>query len=268
MATERTRQTGDFIALIVAAMLALCLAGCGGQQASSSSASESASETAEQAAGSGATADGVPVPEDIAVISGTVKGVVESGDTEGADGIDSLPKAEAAEGENLEASEIAVGADDDSKYSGDLALFRQGGIQMVVPSDWLAAAQEDGMVLTNPAGDVVCLVSSYPKSDGETVPLEQLAEVTPVQLSNKGLSDVQVINYGTDYSSTGTLCTSFVFCQGTLDGTEYLVYDQFVDSKHYVNLVEFVAPSKAFKASFDEIKTMTKSLYFNPGEEI
>ena len=257
--TKTSHLVGGIMALLLAAMLALFLAGCGGQSSSSSSASETESSS---------EATEVAIPNDVAAISDVVKGVAESGDATGADEIDKLPTAEAAEGESLEASEIEVGTDDSSKYSGDVALVQLGGIQMVVPTSWRAGNQPDGYVFANPAGDVICIVSAYAKASGETLPLEDLARAIPSKLASSGLSDVTVMNYGTDYSATGTLCTSFVYCSGTLNGTEYLVYDQIVDSKNYANLVEIMAPANAFKANFDEISTMTKSLYFKPGEEI
>lgn len=259
-------KAGGLLALLFAAMLALCLAGCGEQPAASSSSAEpsASGESAESSAASGE----VVIPDDVAAISDTVKSIAESGDVEGADDIDALPKREVGADEELEASEVQAGADSASKYSGDLVLVQQGGVQMAVPSTWRMGTQDNGVVFANPEGDVVCVVSSYPKAAGEVVPLEELAKVTPTQLANKGLSDVEVINYGTNYSAKGTLCTSFVFCSGKTNGTEFFVYDQFVDSKTYVNLVEFVAPSSAFKANFDAISTATDSLCFAPGEEI
>ena len=261
MNAEKTlSKTGGLLALLFASMVALCLAACGGQPAASSSSAEGAE--------SSAASSEIAIPDDVAAISDTVKGIAESGDVEGADDIDALPKREVAADEELEASEVQSGADDASKYSGDLVLVQQGGVQMVIPATWRVGNQDAGVVFANPEGDVVCVVSSYPKASNDVVPLEALAKATPSQLANKGLSNVEVINYGTNYSSKGTLCTSFVFCSGETNGTEYLVYDQFVDSKNYVNLVEFVAPASAFKANFDAINTATDSLRFAPGEEI
>ena len=267
MNSEKTLSNwGGLLALLFAAILAFCLTGCGDQSAASSSSAEPSAS--EEAAESSATGDEVAIPDDVTAISDTVKGIAKSGDVEGADDIDALPKREVAADEELEAPEVQSADDDASKYSGDLVLVRQGGVQMAVPASWQMGTQEDGLVMATPAGDVVCVVSSYPKAPNETVPLEALAKVTPTQLANKGLNDVQVINYGTNYSEAGTLCTSFVFCSGTANGTEYYVYDQFVDSKNYVNLVELVAPASAFKANFDAINTVTDSLRFAPGEEI
>ena len=267
MNSEKTLSNwGGLLALLFAAILAFCLTGCGNQTAASSS--ESGPSASEEAAESSATGDEVTIPDDVAAISDTVRGIAASGDVEGADDIDALPKQEVAADEDLEASEIQTGTDDASKYSGDLVLVTQGGVQMVAPSSWLMGTQQDGIVMATPEGDVVCVVSSYPKRAGEAAPLESLAKATPTQLANKGLGNVSVINYGTNYSASGTLCTSFVFCSGVANGTEFLVYDQFVESKSYVNLVEIVAPSSSFKANFDAISAMTDSLRFAPGEEI
>lgn len=248
---------GWIAALFMVLALALCLAGCGDQQSSGESSSGEAAESQE-----------IVVSDDVAVVSDAVTEIAESGDVEGADDIDALPKREVAPDEELEAPEIEASTDEASKYSGDLVLVRQGGVQMVVPAAWQMGTQDAGVAFANPDGNVLCVVNSYPKEPGEVVPLEALAKVMPQQLANKGLSDVEVINYGTNYSKNGTLCTSFVFCSGKFEGTEFYVYDQFVDSKSYLNVLEFVAPSSAFKANFDAIKTATNSLCFAPGEEI
>ena len=247
--------------VFMAIAVALCLAGCGDQASSSESASQEAAE-------SGASAENIAVSDDVALITDTVQSLAESGDVEGADDIDALPKREVAPDEELEAPEVQVASDETSKYSGDLVLVQQGGVQMVVPASWRMGSLETGIAFANPEGDILCVVNSYAKEPGEIAPLEALAKITPAQLADKGLSDVEIINSGTNYSQKGTLCTSFVFCSGKLHGTEFYVYDQFVDSKSYLNLVEIVAPTSAFKANFDAIKTATNSLRFIPGEEI
>ena len=251
---------------MVTIVLCLLLAGCGEQSSSSSTASESEASSATE---STAATDGeVTVSDDIAEISDVTKGIAEENDAEGADEADALPTGEAEDGKELEASEMEEGDDDDSKYSGDLVRLTHGGVQMAVPATWRIGNTDDGFVLTNQVGTVVVVVNAYSKSPNEVVPLEDLAKATPVKLSRQGLEDVKVMKLGTDYSGSGTLCTSYVFYSGKKNGYEFTMYDQFVDSKSYVSLIEVVAMTPDFQANFDEINTILNSLTFAPGEAI
>ena len=264
MVLEKTSTRYSWIAaLFMALVLAACLAGCGDQSSSSASSSES-SGTAE----SSAAADEIVIPEDLADATETAKGVVDNGATEGAEDLSTLPTRESDKAKDLEVSELAEGSGDQSKVPQNQILLQEGGVQMCIPSAWLVSRDYDGYVMGPRDGSVTGYLYSDYKKSGVRYDLESMAASIPKNMASNGWTNIEIIDYGTAYSDKGTLCSAYIFYAASRGGSEYVLFQQFVESASYINVLELGGPSAGFEANYNDLKAAANSLGFVPGEAI
>lgn len=252
-----------FLALIVALVLALFLAGCGGQQASSASSSESGAS-----AESSAAADEIAIPEDLASATETAKGIADNGAAEDVEDLSALPTRESDKSNDLEVAELAEGSADQSKVPQNQILLQEGGVQMCIPSAWLVSRDYDGYVMGPRDGSVTGYLYSDYKKSGVRYDLESMAASIPKNMASNGWTNIEIIDYGTAYSDKGTLCSAYIFYAASRGGSEYVLFQQFVESASYINVLELGGPSAGFEANYNDLKAAANSLGFVPGEAI
>lgn len=194
--------------------------------------------------------------------------MVQSNDTSAAADFDSLPTSDDADAAALESGEVEEGTDDASKAPADATVLQAAGIQIYVPKTWSVAADVDGYAFENPEGTVLGYIYGYPKQAGEKVDTEALVKSVPSAYAQMGYTNIEVIGYGSLYSSKGTLIGGEISFAGTANGTEYIFYIAVIESASYINVVEFGGAVQDIYANLDTVDAIITSVSFVAGEAI
>ena len=253
------------LALLVATLFALALAGCGDQ---SSSSSASSSEASQEATDSSATSSEVAIPDELADVAAATKSIATSADAAKAEDLSSLPSADNADAVERAASEIDTGIEDESKAPSGQTLVYTGGIQILVPSTWNYRVENNGWDLESRSGQLWGGIYAYARQSSNTYDVEAMAASIPQMLNENGFTNIRVIEYNNCYSTNGTLCSAYIFYAASRGGSEYVLFQQFVESASYINVLELGGPSAGFEANYNDLKAAANSLGFVPGEAI
>ena len=252
--------------------LTLALAGCAGTADSAPAESEATeSEADAPKTDDAATTDDLSsnMPEATAQLTDIASKVRTTNDTAGAEKFDSLPTAEDDEVSAIEsADELAEGEEDASKAPTGSIRLMGNGAQILVPDTWLTISGEDGFEFANNEMTVVGMFAEQAKAPGEQVDVEMMAQATAYQFVQAGFENVRILSHDTGYSEKGTLCASSVTMLLEVDGKDFAVYFQYLESKSYVSMLMFKGFKEDFAKNMTDINAIAGSMQFNVGEVI
>ena len=254
----RVKRTPSWLLFVTAVVFAIALAGCGNQAGNSSS---TGSETGDSASVS-ASVDGSTALSDAtkSILSGVDASKSVDLSTLLTEGDESVAK--------LEAGDIGVGIDDESKAPAGQTLITCGGIETFLPSTWKCRMVADGWRFLSRDGRFEGGMLYVPRSASQSYDVEKMAASVPQQLYEYGATDCQVMHFDNVYSNTGTLCASYVYCDAMFGGQTYRYFYEFVLSASYVNCLCLQGDVDDVIANADELGSIVNSLAFIPGEEI
>lgn len=253
--------------------LTLALSGCGGQSqpAEEAQTEEAATEEAATAEGEAAetdtTQDKIEIPDIAASSTQSTRTLISSGDTSAAEDFDSLPTREDDELE-VDVPDIEEGADSESKAPSGFMGLTEGGIQMAIPGDWRVSRDQDGFVFANADGTFIGFMYASPKKAGTTYDYEAIVRSIPQHELSLGFTGVEIIDDAPLYSASGKVCGHNVIFWEGFDGGEYIHYLGFIESKSYINTIEFIGTPDSYKAQNQNIANALASVVFLDGEYI
>ena len=253
--------------------LSLALVGCG-QAAPEAAPEEAAQEeaTEEQAAPEEETQEAateISVPEEATAQTDVVRAIAEEGNAADAGDLTDLGTLEDEQLDTVEkGGDITTGLDDASKTPSDTTLLMDGGIQMQIPKSWFISQDDDGFVIQSSDGTITGYMYSIAKPAGASYDLEAMCKRIPYDMMDMGYTNIEIVSRNSYYSSTGKLVDSYILYAASLRGTDYMFYTEFVESKSFLNCVEFAGTREAFYNNIDAISGATNSVAFNQGEAI
>ena len=259
--------------LLSSSILALSLltTGCGQTQADSGSSTPAQEEAAEDTSEDTGeqTLSMIEVPEELSAQSEIVRSVSAGTDAQDSGDISDLPTREDDLLETLAPEgDIETGLEDASKAPSGKTLLIDGGIQMAIPSSWLISQDEDSFVMQDPRGDIVGYMYSTTKPAGASYDLESMAASIPLLMADRGYTDIEIVSFETYYTRSGRPCSSLICYGASYNGVDFLFYTQFVESKSYLNCVEFAGTLDGFYNNLSDIADATDSIAFNSGEAL
>ena len=260
-----------------AVALTLALGGCGSQAAPTGT-EETPSSTGAEAPANGPTmtteddisvdAD-ITIPQDIESYANVSRTLAKSNDTSAADDFVTLTISEMPElDEIVTDKEFSTGSEETSRPASGFTTLSDGGIEMTLPSKWLFSQDNDGFVFQNRNGGVWGYMYSYEKPSSTHYDVQALACSVPVSMMERGAKNVEVIAFDTRYSEASTLCSAAVLYSFKSDSDQYIHYVQYVESKSYLNCIEFMGTVAEFTNESKTIQDATDSIVFAYDEAI
>lgn len=246
--------------------LSLALAGCGSQEQQSTNAETETEEQAAQEEGEAeeSSIDDIAIPEIVSSSTESTKSLIADPSSANADGFDELPTRD--ESVDVEAPDLSEIDENASKAPSDYMYLSEGGIQMAIPSDWRTTRDADGFVFTNAKGSVLGFMFANPKAANTTYDFEAIVQSIPQHELSIGYTSVEIIGTNTLTTEAGKPCGEEVLFWEGFDGGEYIHYISLIESKSYINTVEFIAAPADFEAESETISKIVGSLVFATGE--
>ena len=276
------------VALPVALTLALALTGCG--QSASNGSTDTAGQATTEAAADDTTLE---VPEDLAGAAEEMRSVdpeevtdeaaaldayAEAADAEDlaieqvdeVEKIEEAPEAEAAE-EAPEAEEAYEAAESAAAPSatGDYVPLYNGGMKIMLPSDWEIAWEGAGKYSFLSADHKAYgYVTAWKKESGHTYDVVKMMSSMPKSLAEQGYTGIEIVDSKVLSSTNGTQCDAYICLKITKDGKDYMRWYEFLESKSYITGLAMASTVEGWAANFDELGEIAVSVAFAPGEGI
>lgn len=256
----------SFGALVGATALALSLAlvGCSSQEQAAPDTEAEEQATQEEADETSAANDNIAIPENISASASSHKSLIADPSSADPSGFDELATRDVDI--DVEAPEISEVDEESSKAPSNYTLLSECGIQMAIPSDWQLARDADGYIFANAKCTVWGFMFGSAKPANTTYDFDAIVQSIPQHELSIGYTGVELISTNTLTTEAGKPCGKEVLFWEGFDGGEYIHYVCFIESKNYINTVEFMGAPDDFAAESETLANIVGTLVFAEGE--
>lgn len=264
MSSKSKLQSIGALAGATALVLSLALAGCSSQEQTAPETEAEEQSAPEEGDEATLANDDIEIPEIVSKSTDSHKTLIADPDSADPSGFDELPTRDMDI--EVEAPDITEVDEESSKAPSGYMYLSEGGIQMAVPSDWRVSRDEDGFVFTNAKGTVLGFMFGTKKRANTVYDFDAIVQSIPQHELSIGYTDVEIISTNTLTTEAGKSCGKEVLFWESYDGGELIHYVSFIESKNYINTVEFMAAPNDFTAETETIGGIINSLVFAEGE--